>query len=157
MHLTLHSDCALRSLLYLGANPDRVVPVSEISAAYGISSHHVAKVAKALVRLGLVKAQRGKLGGLRLAKPPQEINLGAVLRSTEPNLDLLECFDENTNTCPIAEACNLHRVLFEARAAFFKVIDSYSLGQLLENKPALHQLLTLNLEKVSSARMLQSA
>lgn len=157
MHLTLHTDYALRSLLYLGSHPDRIVPVSEISAAYGISSHHVAKVAKALVRLGLVKAQRGKLGGLRLAKPPDEINLGTVVRATEPNLDLLECFNNETNECPIEGTCALQSVLKDARAAFFKVIDAHTLGQLLHNRGALKQLLSLNLERVSASRVAQVA
>lgn len=151
MHLTLYTDYAFRSLIYLGTHPDRTVPVSEISAAYNISLHHVAKVAKTLVRFGFVKAQRGKLGGLRLARAPREINVGEVIRSTEPNLDLLECFDKETNTCSIAGICRLEDVVREARNAFFKVVDGYSLEQIIANHEQLRGLLPLNVRRVAAA------
>lgn len=133
MQLTVYTDYALRTLLYLGVQPGRPVPVPEIAAAYGISAHHVAKVAKALVRGGFVKSHRGRAGGLELALAPEQIKVGAIVRETEPTLDLLECFDHRTSTCPITGVCRLERTLHDARAAFFEVLDRTTLADLLTN------------------------
>lgn len=143
MQLTLHTDFALRTLLYLGLHRGRPVPVGEVASAYGISAHHVAKVAQALVTNGFARARRGRSGGLELAVPPAELTVGAVLRSTEPTLDLLACFDRASTTCPITSACRLKRSLREARDAFLAVLDRTTLAELLENGPALGRLLPM--------------
>lgn len=133
MQLTIYSDYALRTLIYLGLHPGRPVPVSEISAAYGISTHHLAKVAKDLVRNGVVRAHRGRSGGLELAQPPAAVSVGAIVRQTEPTFDLLECFDRRTSTCPLTGACRLERTLYDARAAFLDVLDRTTLADLVGN------------------------
>lgn len=137
MQLTIYSDYALRTLMYLGANAGRPVPVPEVAAAYQISPHHVAKVAKALVRGGFVQAHRGRSGGLELVKPPRDLSVGSIVRYTEPTLDLLECFDRATSTCPLTGSCRLERTLHEARAAFFAILDRTTLADLLSGTPAL--------------------
>src|SRR5690606_11793049 len=91
MQLTLFTDYALRTLLYLGSHPDHVIPATAVSEAYGISPEHTVKAAKWLTQRGYVRAQRGKGGGLKLALDPRTIGLGALVRETEPHLDLLEC------------------------------------------------------------------
>src|SRR4051794_469268 len=135
MQLTLHTDYALRILLYLGAHPGEVVPTSAIAKAYGVSSNHVAKVSKELTLKGYVHASRGHTGGLSLARKPADILVGEVVRETEPHANLLECFDLATNTCRIASACRLRGVAIEARDAFFAVLDRYTLADILENRP----------------------
>ncbi len=137
MELTRRTDFALRTLLYLGAHPGRPVPTTEVARAYGISRHHAAQVGKDLVALGHVAARRGRGGGLVLARPPEAIVVGAVVRETEPSLDLLECFARSTNTCPLAGACALERCLHAARAAFLAVLDRTTLADLLVEAPAL--------------------
>ena len=107
MHLTQFSDYAMRVVLYLGCHPTKLVSVDEISRAYGISRHHLVKVVQTLTDLGVVAAQRGRGGGMRLARRPSEINVGWLIRRTEPHFNLVECFDPETNTCPIAPACGL--------------------------------------------------
>ena len=107
MHLTQFSDYSLRLALYLACHPERVVSVDEVSRAFGISRHHLVKVVQTLTDLGVVEAQRGRGGGMRLAMRPSEINVGWLIRRTEPHLNLVECFDPATNTCPIAPACGL--------------------------------------------------
>jgi Rrf2 family nitric oxide-sensitive transcriptional repressor len=137
VQLTTYTDYALRTLMYLGMNSGRLVPVPEIASAYGISAHHVAKVAKALVRGGFVRAHRGRSGGLELAGRPADVTVGKVARYTEPTLDLLECFDRRTSTCPLTGACRLERTLHDARAAFLDVLDRTTLAELLSASPAM--------------------
>lgn len=137
MQLTLFSDYALRVALYLAMHQERRVSVQEISAAYGISRHHLVKVVQMLRDLGVVAATRGRGGGLRLACDPRAVNVGALVRRTEPNLDLVECFDAQTNTCPIAPACGLKGVLMKARSAFFTTLDGHSLADFLPRKEKL--------------------
>ena len=137
MRLTIHSDYALRTLMYLGVHADRPVSVPEVATAYGISPNHVAKVAKALVQGGFARAHRGRTGGLELAKAPRDLSIGSVVRYTEPTLDLLECFDRMTSTCPLTGACRLEKTLHQARGAFLDVLDRTTLADLLTGTPAL--------------------
>jgi Rrf2 family transcriptional regulator, nitric oxide-sensitive transcriptional repressor len=141
MQLTLYTDYALRTLLYLATRPEQVSPVSQISAAYGISTHHVAKVAKMLVREGILEGRRGKDGGLRLLHAPGDICLGTLVRATEEQ-KLLECFDPKTSTCPLTGHCRVERAMREAREAFFSVLDGYTLADVLENAPQIVALLS---------------
>lgn len=140
MKLTVHSDYSLRALIYLGTHPDRPVSVAEISRAYDISQNHVAKVAHQLTRAGFTRAKRGKTGGLLLARPPEDISIGAVLRVTEPDFDLLECFRPETDSCRISSRCALKGILYEARAAFFAVLNAHSLASLIQEPEGLKPL-----------------
>lgn len=133
MHLTRFTDYSLRTLMYLGARPHEVVPVSEISEAYGISSNHVAKAAKWLTREGYLRTHRGTAGGLQLGMAPSRIGIGSLIRRAE-QLDLLECFDEETNACRLTPACRLRPALQRARDAFQAVLDEYTLADLLDEQ-----------------------
>jgi Rrf2 family nitric oxide-sensitive transcriptional repressor len=131
MQLTLHADYALRVLLYLGSHPDRAVPTQEIGRAYGISKHHLVRVVQRLNEKGYVTVTPGRFGGAVLACEPQQINIGEVVRASETNLAIVECFDMKTNTCVIAPVCRLKGVLQEALGAFLSVLDGYTLADLL--------------------------
>lgn len=135
MHLTLHADYALRVLLYLAVNPDRVVSTGEVSDAYGISKHHLVRVVQGLGRHGFVEVRPGRSGGVMLARPPAEISVGEVVRHMEPDFRLVECFDPQTNTCPITPACGLIGVLNEAMRAFQATLDKYTLEDLVRRSP----------------------
>lgn len=137
MQLTQFTDYSLRVALYLAARGDRLVSVEEISRAYGISRHHLVKVGHQLARLGVVEGVRGRNGGMRLAKAPGEINVGALVRATEPHMNLVECFDMGTNTCPIAPSCGLKGALAKARAAFLAVLDKHTLADFLGDRDRL--------------------
>jgi Rrf2 family nitric oxide-sensitive transcriptional repressor len=137
MQLTMFSDYALRVALYLATHQDELVSVPEVSRAYGISSAHLTKVAQRLTELGLVEAVRGRGGGLRLARAPEQIGVGALVRATEPHFDLVECFDPETNTCPISAACGLKGALEKARRAFLEVLDGYTLADFVRRKDRL--------------------
>ena len=140
MQLTLFSDYSLRVLLYLTMHRDRRVALSEISAAYGISQHHLVKVVQRLIGEGLIESARGRGGGLRIGREPAEINVADVVRLTEPHMNLVECFDEQTNTCPIDPACGLKQVLLRARAAFLKELEAHTLADFAPRAPALISL-----------------
>ena len=129
MRLTRYTDYAMRVLLYLGARPDRLCAIAEISRAYGISQNHLMKVVNDLVNAGYVASVRGRFGGIRLARPPVEINVGTVIRHTEDGFDLVDC-----GSCIIAPACGLTGALAEALAAFMAVLDGYSLEDLLAKR-----------------------
>lgn len=140
MQLTLFSDYSLRVLLYLTAHRDRRVALPEIAAAYGISQNHLVKVVQRLIEERLVETVRGRGGGLSLAREPHEINVAAVVRLTEPHLNLVECFDAKTNTCPIDPACGLKGALMRAQEAFFAELERYSLADFTSRGPALIKL-----------------
>ena len=141
MHLTQFSDYSLRLAIYLGSHPARVVSAEEVSRAFGISRHHLVKVVQVLTDLGVVEAQRGRGGGMRPAMAPSEINVGWLIRRTEPHFDLVECFDLETNTCPIAPACGLKGMLARAQQAFLSVLDQFNLEQILKRRGELVTLL----------------
>jgi Rrf2 family nitric oxide-sensitive transcriptional repressor len=141
VHLTQFSDYSLRLAIYLATHPEQVVSVDEISRAFGISRHHLVKVVQTLTELGVVEAHRGRGGGMRLAMSPAEINIGWLIRRTEPHFDLVECFEPATNTCPIAPACGLKGLLQRAQQAFLDVLDGYNLDQILTRRGELVMLL----------------
>jgi len=131
MRLTRFSDYALRTALYLGVHHSRLVPLAEVARAYGISYHHLVKVGALLTELGVVEAVRGRGGGLRLARSPEEINVGWLVRRTEPDFHLVECFDRESDTCPITPACGLRHALMEAQTNFLATLDRYTLEHFL--------------------------
>ncbi|AGA30696.1 RrF2 family transcriptional regulator [Singulisphaera acidiphila] len=141
MHLTQFSDYSLRLVLYLACHPGQVVSVDAISRAYGISKHHLVKVVQTVTELGVVEAQRGRGGGMRLAMSPAEINIGWLIRRTEPHFYLVECFDPEMNTCPIAPSCGLKGALHRAQQAFLTVLDEYTLDQFMAQRADLVVLL----------------
>ncbi len=136
MKLTRYTDYALRVLIHLAAEQDRLCSISEIAKTYGISQNHLMKVANDLVHAGYVSAVRGRKGGLRLALPPADINIGKVVRRTEEGFNLVDC-----ESCYIAPACGLTGVVKEALAAFMSVLDRKTLADITTNKSALVQLL----------------
>lgn len=140
MHLTLHTDYAMRLLMFLGMNPQRRCTIEEVAEHYGVSRNHLMKVALTLTQQGFVDALRGRNGGLKLGRPPGEIGIGAVVRATEDNLDLVECFDAKTNTCRIAPACLLKQPFAEAVQAFLAVLDRYTLADMLANPKILKSM-----------------
>ena len=143
MRLTRHTDNALRALIYLAIHRDEKSParITDIARRMGMSEEHLSKVVARLATLGYVDTLRGRVGGVRLAKPAEAISVGAVVRATEDNLNLVECFDPSTNQCPIAPACALAPALDEALTAFFTVLDKYTLADLAVKPRALTRLL----------------
>ena len=132
MRLTRYTDYAMRVLLYLGARQDRLCSIAEIAGAYGISQNHLMKVVSDLVNAGYLVSVRGRFGGVRLARPPDQINVGAVVRHTEDGFDLVDC-----GSCIIAPACGLTGALSKALSAFLEVLDGYTLADLVVSRSAM--------------------
>jgi Rrf2 family nitric oxide-sensitive transcriptional repressor len=130
MRLTQHTDFSIRVLIHLGVHPERRCTVREIADSYGISRNHLMKVGQKLVTAGFVDSVRGAGGGLTLAKPPEAINLGDVVRAMEPDFGMVECMRPD-NACVITPACTLPPVLAEATRAYLEVISRYTLADLL--------------------------
>ena len=141
MRLTAYTDYSLRVLIYLALNPDRRPTIAEIAARYAISKAHLMKVVHQLGLKGYIETARGKSGGLRLARPIEQITVGQVVRGMEPDMALVACFTDASPACVIAPACRLKGKLNEARAAFLKVLDDCTLAELMGNRAALDQLL----------------
>lgn len=137
MKLTRYTDYALRVLMHLAARPDRLASIGEMARTYRISQNHLMKVVHDLRKEGFLDAVRGRAGGVRLARPAEEIRVGDVVRHTEGGFELVDC-----ESCVIARACSLTGALNKALAAFMEVLDNYTLAELVrERHGGLHQLL----------------
>lgn len=149
MKLTLYTDYSLRVLLYLASSPEnnKLIQIKEIAEAYDISKNHLMKVTFHLGKLGYVETIRGRNGGLMLAKEPKEVNIGELVRQTEEDFHIVECFQDHAS-CVISPHCKLKGVLYQATQAFISVLDQYTLADLIINK---EQLTTLLFTDVKSA------
>lgn len=144
MHLSTFTDYTLRVLMYLAVAKDRLVTTSELAAAYGISQNHLTKVVHQLSRSGLVDSVRGKGGGIRLARQPDEIHLGGVIRASEGHAPIVQCFSAQKNACRIAPACRLNRILAQAFDGLFQALDAYTLADLTSNDQELAALMQIS-------------
>ena len=144
MRLTTFSDYSLRVLMYLGVHGERLATIGDIAGAYAVSENHVMKVVHHLALRGYIETTRGKGGGMRLAQRPEKINIGEVVRGTEENLKLVECFDKSASNCRIASACVLKGILSRAMDEFFAVLDRHTLAELLSTRPKLARILVLS-------------
>jgi Rrf2 family transcriptional regulator, nitric oxide-sensitive transcriptional repressor len=127
MQLTLYTDYSLRVLIYLSRMPTPTATISEISEFYNISRNHLVKVVNHLVLLGFIVSRRGKGGGIKLARKPEQIGIGEIVSKTEPNFHMVECFNEKTNQCVITGTCQLKGIINQGMQAFFKVLKNYTL------------------------------
>lgn len=149
MRLTLHTDYAVRVLIYLALNQDKLVTITDISDKYSISKNHLMKVAQELVHHGLVISERGRNGGLRLSRQPEEINLRHVVEKMEPDFTLVACLDPSRNNCKIIGACGAQPIVMEAREAFLEVLQKYTLQDSLSKRDQLLSIFSLDSEPAS--------
>ncbi|MGN7941362.1 RrF2 family transcriptional regulator [Metabacillus sp. 22489] len=138
MRLTNYTDYSLRVLIYLATKPkDEFSNIKEIAEAYNISKNHLMKVTYELGKMNIIETVRGRNGGIRLAHAPEEINIGEVVRQTEEDFHLVECFDKERNQCIISPTCGLKHVLNKALQAYLAVLDEYTLADLVKNQSSL--------------------
>ena len=133
MRLTSYTDYALRSLIFLGLNRDRLVTIQDIADLHGISKNHLMKVVHQLGVSGMVETVRGRHGGLRLGREPADINIGEVVRYTETDFYMAECFNPDNVGCAYSASCTLKGVLGAATAAYLQVLDGVTLADMLVN------------------------
>lgn len=143
MHLTKFTDYSLRVLLFASSNAPNLSSIRQVADAYNIPETHLKKVVHVLSQGGYIESIRGKGGGFRLASPPETIKLGDVVRYTEKDFVIVECFDPETDHCCISSVCSLRFVLQDALNSFFSVLDNYTLAELAAPRDALRNLLAL--------------
>lgn len=144
MRLSTQTDYGLRVLMYLGVRGGQapLPTIGDIAAAYGISRNHLMKVVNRLSQEGYVAALRGKGGGLRLGRSPEDVRLGTLVRTLEASREpLVECFDRERSTCIIGKPCRLRPILAEAEEAFIAALERYTLADLLASPGDLADLL----------------
>ena len=134
MRLTKQTNYAIRIMMYCAANTKDLSQIPEIAKAYGVSELFLFKILKVLTRSGLVGSVRGRNGGIRLTRKPSEIRLSEVVRVTEDNFNMAECFTDEGADCPLVDSCELNAALREALGAFFVVLDKYSIQDLAINR-----------------------
>jgi len=139
MRLTIFTDYSLRVLIFLGARrkESRLTTIDDIATAYDISRNHLMKVVHHLAKEGYIETTRGKGGGMRLARAPDRINIGTVVRGTEEDFALVECFQEGNLNCPITPVCALPPILARALREFFRELDRHTLEDLLQPRAGL--------------------
>ena len=144
MHITRYTDYSLRVLIYLAAEGDRLAAIQEIADSYDISKNHLMKVVHQLNKKGYIETIRGKKGGMRLHMAPQDINIGILVRETEQDLSIVECFSSK-NACKITPVCGLKSMFGEALKAFLEVLDRYTLADVIQDhhRPQLLRLLQI--------------
>jgi Rrf2 family transcriptional regulator, nitric oxide-sensitive transcriptional repressor len=130
MHLTLWTDYALRTLIYVGAKGEQLSTIAEIAESFDISKSHLMKVVNKLGQQGYIDTVRGKGGGVRLRRSPAEIRVGTVVRETEEDMAVMGCLAES-GFCRIEGCCVLRRALRQATVAFLRTLDGYTLADLL--------------------------
>ena len=133
MRLTAFTDYALRVLLYTAAHDDQLTTIAEIQKSFDVSKGHLMKIVHLLSTEGYLHAVRGRSGGIRLAKAPEDINLGELVRLTEPDFKLVECFGRG-NHCLISQYCRLPGPLNAALIAFMATLDGYTLKDMMLKK-----------------------
>lgn len=152
MQLTLHTDYALRVLIYLTQKRDDLATITEIADFYQISRNHLVKVVHHLSSAGFIQTTRGKHGGMKLARSPELISIGDVVRRMEPNFDIVECFNADNPACVVLSVCALKTALYQASNEFLGVLDHFTLADAIEPGKRTEQLFPVEslLEKTSS-------
>ncbi|MEJ2756578.1 MAG: Rrf2 family transcriptional regulator [Gammaproteobacteria bacterium] len=128
MTISIFTDYALRTLMYLASHPDRMSSVKEIAEHFDISRNHLVKVVHRLSQLTYIETVKGKGGGINIAKDTTRLRLCDLISELEPNMNMVECFDAKTNTCRITELCQLKHYLFEATKSYIAVLNQYTLA-----------------------------
>jgi Rrf2 family nitric oxide-sensitive transcriptional repressor len=134
MRLKNYTNYALRTLQMAALRAPALTRVDQVAAAHGISRAHIMKIVHELGKAGYVETVRGRGGGFRLAKPPGEITVGEIVRLTEAPIELVECFNADTNGCPLIGICRLATALDSALEAFLQVLDGITIAELAGNR-----------------------
>ncbi len=144
MNLNVFTDYSLRVLLYLSLQPEKRVSIEEIAQFYHISRDHLVKVVHHLGKCGFIRTVRGRSGGIQLARQANSIKIGDVVRKTESNFHLVECFDSKSNQCRITPFCNLKDIFAEATQQFLHTLDQYTLDDLVHDRDSVKQLVSID-------------
>lgn len=131
MYLSKFTDYSFRILIYLGHHPNELFTVDELSAILNLSTHHIKKIIYKLAKNGYILSSKGRNGGIKLVMDPRDINLGDLLEVTEDNLNIVECFSDDNNTCNLNGSCKLKSVINDALNSFKLEFGEYTLADIL--------------------------
>lgn len=152
MRLTNYTDYSLRVLIYLSLKkPNELANITEIAEAYDISRNHLTKVIHELGRMGVIHTIRGRGGGIKLAMRPEEINIGEIVRKTEDDFNIVECFEDGSFQCVISPVCGLKHVLNDALSAYFNVLDQFTIADIVKGPNIYRTLLGLEQHEKSQS------
>lgn len=143
MRLTKQANYAVRIMMYCAANGEELSKIATIAKVYNVSEYFLFKILQPLVEKGYVETVRGRSGGIRMAKSARAITLGEVIRAAEDKFIMAECFEEDAASCPLMSSCAFNAALAEALSAFFAVLDSYTIEDLVVNRKRVRELLGL--------------
>jgi|SRR5665213_1973097 len=141
MKLSAYSDYAIRVLMQTALRSPQRLTVAEVALTFGISRHHLVKVVHDLGRSGYLATQRGIGGGFTLARAPEHIRLGDIVRLGEESETVIDCLDGENHHCRLLPVCRLKGILDEAAAAFFAVMDGYTLADLVKQPSKMRAVL----------------
>lgn len=156
MQLTRYTDYSLRVLIYLSLHQDKTVTIDEINEYYQISRNHLMKVVHDLSLKGFINTSRGKHGGMRLAREPDQIVIGDVVRQMEPHFNIVECFSEDHGPCRVVPVCSLKAVLDDALEQFLVHLDGFTLADATFPNTNLNVIAKLSKRSSKKARTQQS-
>lgn len=130
MRLAEYTDYTLRVLMFCAVHPERLITIAELAERHGVSKNHLMKIVNDLAHQGVLETTRGRGGGVRLLKNPQDIRIGDVIRQSETDFRLVECFDSHTNLCSLTPSCRLKHLLDQALKAYFEELDGATLADI---------------------------
>lgn len=131
MYLSKFTDYSFRILMYLGNHPNKLSTVDELSSILGLSTHHTKKIVYKLSKNNYISSSKGRNGGIKLGMNPKDINLGELIKITEDNLNVLECFSLENNTCSLNNSCKLKPIINDALDSFILKLSNYTLEDIL--------------------------
>lgn len=143
MRLTLYTDYALRVLIQVGIADGKLITINDIAETFDISKQHLMKIVNDLSQKGYLDTVRGRGGGIRLRRPPRDINIGQVVRDTEDKLDVIGCLEQR-GYCRIERVCVLRGALHDATQAFLGILEGYTLADLIRPQRALSSFLAID-------------
>ncbi|WP_395664995.1 Rrf2 family transcriptional regulator [Methylocella sp.] len=152
MRLTSYSNYCLRVLMVAAARAPELTAINDVALGFGVSRAHLVKCAHQLGTWGYLETMRGNKGGFRLARPAGQITVGEILRRTEDGFAVVECFDPQTNTCPLIDRCVLARALRRATAAFLEALDEVTVADLVVNGDEILGVLDMRPSEPSACR-----
>jgi Rrf2 family iron-responsive transcriptional regulator len=144
MRLTRQTNYAVRMLMYCAADSENLSRIPDIAKAYSVSELFLFKILQPLAKAGIMETVRGRNGGVRLARPANEITLLDVVKTTEDNFAMAECFENDASECPLVDSCGLNSALRRALNAFFEVLSEYTIEDLVKARPDINALLGLD-------------
>jgi Rrf2 family iron-responsive transcriptional regulator len=143
MRLTRQTNYAVRMLMYCAANDGQLSRIGDIAKAYSVSELFLFKILQPLTKSGLIESVRGRNGGIRLGRAADKITLLDVVTVTEDSFAMAECFENDATECPLVDSCSLNTALRKALGAFFEVLETYSIDDLVKSRPSINFLLGL--------------